>query len=131
MILMIFVAALFITSTAMTQTPSTISGKYSDSLSKLPPLKADFEISLFPHSQPSLLQMSHENKNDKDSLDIQSVMFHHKERNTSSQYHYKARPDYTKMVDNFQGTRDWIVRKRRREEGRPLQPLPPPLMRKR
>jgi hypothetical protein len=123
-----FVLSVAIMSTAMAQTPPTTSGKYSDSFPKLPPLKADLETNLFPHSQPNLLQMSHENK---DSLDTLSIMFRHKENNPTSRYHYRSQPDYTKMVDNFGDLRDHIVRKRRKDEGRPLQPLPPPSMRNR
>jgi hypothetical protein len=124
--LMIF--ALCIASAAMAQTTPTTPGKFSDSLPKLPPLKVDFEsVSLFHHYQPGLLLMPHENK---DSLDTLSIMFRHKEHNSTSQFHYKSTPDYKKMVDNLGVFRDQIVRKRRKDEGRPLQPLPPPSMRR-
>lgn len=125
------VLAVAITSTAMAQTTPTTSGKYTDSFPKLPPLKADFEISLSHHSQPNLLQMAHESKADKNSLDTLSIMFRHKEKNKESRYHYESRPDYTKVGDTFGDLRDRIVRERRRKEGRPLQPLPPRSMRNR
>ena len=97
------VALLCITATAMAQTPSDVSWRYADRFPKLPPLRTQKQ----------------------DTVKIESVMFRHQEHNSTTQYHYKSRPDYSKMVDNLGGVRDHIVRKRRWDEGRPLQPLAP------
>jgi hypothetical protein len=61
----------------------------------------------------------------QDTVKIESVMFRHQEHNSTTQYHYKARPDYTKTVNLLGDIRDRVVRKRRWDEGRPLQPLAP------
>ena len=119
------VALLCITATAVAQTPSAISWRYSDKFQKLPPLKVDFDCALFAHSQSNWLQMPLGSTQKKDTVKIQSVMFRHQEHNSTMQYHYKSQPDYSKMVDNLGGIRDYIVRKRRWDEGRPLQPLAP------
>ena len=129
-ILMTYAAVLCCTM-AMALTTPTISWKYSDHFPKLPPLTVDFDMSLYHHSQPNLMQMSFDNKQDKDTSSSQSIMFRHKEKKLTSQYHYESRPDYSKKVDNLGDIRDRIVRDRRVKEGIPLQPLPPPLMRNR
>ena len=116
---------------AMAQTTPAVSWKYSDHFPMLPPLTVDFDMSLCHHSQPNLMQMSLDNKQDKDTSNSQSIMFRHKEKKLTSQYHYESRPDYSKKVDNLGWARDWIVRDRRKKEGIPLQPLPPPFMRNR
>ena len=119
------VALLCITATAVAQTPSDVSWRYADRFPKLPPLRADFDYALFTHSQPNWLQMPLGSTQKQDTVKIESVMFRHQEHNSTTQYHYKSRPDYSKMVDNLGGVRDHIVRKRRWDEGRPLQPLAP------
>lgn len=119
------VALLCIAATAMAQTPSAISWKYAGRFPELPPLRADFDYALFTHSQPNWLQMPLGSTQKQDTVKIESVMFRHQEHNSTTQYHYKSRPDYSKMVDNLGGVRDHIVRKRRWDEGRPLQPLAP------
>ena len=119
------VALLCITATAVAQTPSDVSWRYADRFPKLPPLRVDFDYALFAHSQPNWLQMPLGSTQKKDTVKIQSVMFRHQEHNSTTQYHYNSRPDYSKMVDNLGGIRDYVVRKRRWDEGRPLQPLPP------
>ena len=116
---------------AMAQTTPAISWKYSDHFPMLPPLTVDFDMSLYHHSQSCLMQMSFDNKQDKDTSSSQSIMFRHKEKKLTSQYHYESRPDYSKKVDNLGDIRDRIVRDRRVKEGIPLQPLPPPFMRNR
>ena len=105
-------------------------GYSSTNFQKLPPLKADFDISLSPHSQLSLLQTSLQNPQQMDNTDNQSIMFRHKEKNESTQFHYK-RPRYMMTGgDGLKGIRDRIVRDRREKEGRPLQPLPPGMHRR-
>ena len=119
-------AAVFcIMTTAMAQTNSTYSEKYSDSLQKLPPLKVDLETSQSHHSQPNVMQTSKDSMLHKETVSSQSIMLINKEKNMATQYRYRPHPDYTKTVDIFGDIRDRIVRKRRQEEGRPLQPLPP------
>ena len=75
------------------------------------------------------MQMSLDSKQDKDTASCQSVILRHKEQKMGSQYHFKCRPDYSMMVDNFKGVRDRIVRERRQKEGIPLPPPHPYLMR--
>jgi len=74
---------------------------------------------------PHPVQMTLDSKQDKDTASCQSVILRHKEQKMESQYHFKYRPDYSKMVDNLGDIRDRIVRERRVKEGKPLQPLPP------
>ena len=119
------VALLCLTATAVAQTPSNISWRFADRFPQLPPLRVELEDALFAHSRPNGLQMPLESTQKKDTVKIESVMFRHQEHNSTTQYHYNSRPDYSKMVDNLGGIRDYVVRKRRWDEGRPLQPLPP------
>ena len=119
------VALLCIAATAMAQTPSAISWRYADRFSKLPPLRADFDYALFTQSHSNWLHMPLVSTQKKDTVKIESVMFRHQEHNSTTQYHYKARPDYTKTVNLLGDIRDRVVRKRRWDEGRPLQPLTP------
>ena len=119
------VALLCITATAMAQMPSDVSWRYAGRFPKLPPLRVDFDGALFAHSQPNWLQMPLGSTQKQDTVKIESVMFRHQERNSTTQYHYKARPDYTKTVNLLGDIRDRVVRKRRWDEGRPLQPLAP------
>ena len=96
--LLTLAAVLCITTTAMAQTNPAVSGKDSISLDSI----------------------QHE---DTDSC--QSIMLRHRAKNASTQYHYKrAKYMMTGNEDGFKGLRDYIVRNRRRDEGRPLQPLP-------
>lgn len=120
-----FVAVLCLMTTAMAQTPSASSWRFSDRFPKMPPLRVDFDYTFFVHSQLDWLQVPLLSIQKKDTVVTPSIMSRQKEHHSAVQYHYKSRPDYTKMVDNLEGTRDWIVRKRRWKEGRPLQPLPP------
>ena len=122
--------------TAVAQTGRYVQGSYSapsmgysapttsTNFQKLPPLRADFDISLSGHPQVNLLETSLHNPLQEDS-DNQSIMLRHREKNEPTQYQYK-RPKYemTGNEDGFEGFRDYIVRKRRIDEGRPLQPLP-------
>ena len=130
-------AVLCIMTTAMAQTGRYAQGGYSapsmgsstpstsTHFQQLPPLKADFEVSLSEHHQSNLLQTSLHNPQERDGVDNQSIMLRNREKNEPTQYHFK-RPKYemTGNEDGFEGFRDYIVRKRRRDEGRPLQPLP-------
>lgn len=119
------VALLCIAATAMAQTPSAISWKYAGRFPELPPLKVELDGALFAHSQSNWLKMPLGSTQKKDTVKIESVMFRHQEHNSTTQYHYKARPDYTKTVNLLGDIRDRVVRKRRWDEGRPLQPLAP------
>ena len=112
-ILATLTAALCITMTAMAQTNATVSGKSSDSI-----------------PQRNLTQLSLDSLHEEDVDSCQSIMLRHKVKNKSTQFHYKSRPDYTKKVDTFGDVRDRIVRERRVDEGRPLQPLAPNMFRK-
>ena len=107
-ILTTLTAALCITMTAMAQTNATVSGKSSDSI-----------------PQRNLTQLSLDSLHEEDADSCQSIMLRHVDKNKSSQYQYK-RSKYmmTGNEDGFKGLRDYIVRKRRIDEGRPLQPLP-------
>ena len=119
------VALLCIAATAVAQMPSNVSWRYAVLFTKLPALKVEFDDALFAHLQPNLLQMSLVSTQKTDTVKIQSVVFRRQEHHSTMTYHYKSRPDYSKMVDNLGGIRDYIVRKRRWDEGRPLQPLAP------
>lgn len=120
-----FAAFICIAATAVAQTIPGSSWRFSERFPSNPPMKFDLDKSLLVHSQPNGLQMPQESIQEKDTIRTQSVMFHQMEKNPPMQYHYKYRPDYTKMVDNLGDIRDRIVRKRRWNEGRPLQPIPP------
>ena len=122
--------------TVVAQTGRYVQGSYSApsmgysapttsaNFQKLPPLRADFDISLSGHPQMNLLETSLHNPLQENS-DNQSIMLRHREKNEPTQYQYK-RPKYEMKgnEDGFEGFRDYIVRERRRKEGRPLQPLP-------
>lgn len=110
---------------SIAQTTPTGLWKYSNHFPELPPFSVVFDISIFQRSMPHLVQMTLDNKQDKDTASCQSVILRHKEQKMESQYHFKYRPDYSKMVDNLGDIRDRIVRERRVKEGKPLQPLPP------
>lgn len=118
-------AVLLYCTMAMAQLNSANSWKYSDSIPRLQPLKVSFECRLCHHSQPNLIPASLDGMQNNDTDGTQSIMFRHKETYKPLQFHYRYSPDYTKMVDNFEGIRDRIVRKRRWKEGRPLPPLSP------
>ena len=99
--LLTLAAVLCITTTAMAQTNPAVSGK--DSMDSI-----------------SLDSIQHE---DTDSC--QSIMLRHREKNAPTQYQFKrAKYMTTGNEDGLKGFRDYIVRKRRIDEGRPLQPLP-------
>jgi hypothetical protein len=130
-ILTTLAAVLCIMTTAIAQTGRYTQGGYSVYFQKLPPLKADFDISLTGHHQSNLLQTSLQNPQEKDSSANQSIMLRHEDNNAPIQYHYK-RPKYmmTGDGDGFKDIRDYIVRERREKEGRPLQPLSPGFFRR-
>jgi hypothetical protein len=107
-ILFTLTAVLCITTTAMAQTSSTASGKYSDSI-----------------PQRNLTQMSLDSMQNEDTDSCQSIMLRHRKKNAPTQYQFKrAKYMTTGNEDGLKGFRDYIVRKRRIDEGRPLQPLP-------
>ena len=135
--LLTLAALLCCTMTAVAQTGRYVQGSYSApsmgysaattsaNFQKLPPLRADFDISLSGHPQMNLLETSLHNPLQEDSIANQSIMLLHRTKNAPTQYQYKQ-PKYkmTGDEDGFKGFRDYIVRKRRIDEGRPLQPLP-------
>lgn len=110
---------------SIAQTTPTGLWKYSNHFPELPPFSVVFDINLFQRSMPHPVQMTLGNKQKEDTLSSQSVILRHKEQKMESQYRFKYRPDYSKMVDNLGDIRDQIVRERRVKEGKPLQPLPP------
>lgn len=120
-ILMMVQAALLCCTMAMAQISPAVSWRHSGGFPPLPPLKVDFEMNLFHHAQPSLLQVSLKSNQHEDADESQSIMLRHKEKNMVSQYHYESRPDYSKIVDTFGDLRERIVRKRRWKEDRPIQ----------
>ena len=61
----------------------------------------------------------------EDTDSCQSIMLRRREKNAPTQYQFKrAKYMTTGNEDGLKGFRDYIVRKRRIDEGRPLQPLP-------
>lgn len=128
-ILMMVLAALLCCTMAMAQTTPAISWKYSGHFPILPPLKVDFNMSLFHHSQPNLMLISLDGKKDKDT-NSQSIIIRHKEKKVVPHYHYESRPDHSPMADNLAFIHEWIVSEIRKREGRHSRPLPPHIMRK-
>ena len=105
-----FAAFICIAATAVAQTIPGSSWRFSERFPSNPPMKFDLDKSLLVHSQSNWLQMPQESIQEKDTIRTQSVLFHQMEKNPPMQYHYKYRPDYTKMVDNLGDIRDRIVR---------------------
>ena len=124
------VALLFLMMTATAQTNHPISWVHSDRFPEVPPLRADFDVTLLTHSQPTLLLASPASVQHTDSINEQSIMFRHMGKNATSHFHLNSRHRFQTAGDPMIGIRDRIVRKRRINEGHPLPP-PTPVMRRR
>ena len=120
---------LCITVTTMAQTKPASSLEDSSKFTELPHLRADFEVTLLTHSQPTLLLASPASEQHRDSINEQSIMFRHKGKKAISHFQLNSRPRFQTAGDPMIGIRDRIVRKRRINEGHPLPP-PTPVMRK-
>jgi len=121
---------LCITVTTMAQTNPATSCGDSAKFSELPPLRADFDVTLLTHSQPTLLLASPASEQHRDSINEQSIMFRHMGKKATSHFQLNSRPRLQATGDPMIGIRDHIVRKRRINEGQPLPP-PTPVMRRR
>ena len=127
--IMMTLAVLCITVTTMAQTNPATSWGDAAKFTELPPLKADFDVALSAHSQPTLLQASPGSVQHRDSANEQSIMFRHKGNKATSHFRLNSRPLLQTSGDPLIGVRDRIVRKRRINEGHPLAP-PTPVMRR-
>ena len=123
-------AVLCITVTTMAQTNPATSWGDSAKFTELPPLRADFDVALLTHSQPTLLLASPAIEQHRDSINEQSIMFRHMGKKATSHFQLNSRPRLQTTGDPMIGIRDHIVRKRRINEGHPLPP-PTPVMRRR
>ena len=123
------VALLYLTMTATAQTNHTFSWVHSDRFPEIPPLRVDFDVTLFTHSQPTLLLVSPASEQHRDSINEQSIMFRHMGKKATSHFQLNSRPRLQTTGDPMIGIRDHIVRKRRINEGQPLPP-PTPVMRR-
>ena len=122
----------FISTTAMAQISTVFQWVYTERYSTyptLPPLRVDFDIPMLIQPQQPLLLMMPEGKLKEDTIAGQSIMLCHMGNKTTTQFHFKHSPNYQPTGDELKGFRDYIVRKRRWKEGRPLQPLPPMMRR--
>ncbi len=120
---------LCITVTTMAQTKPASSWGDSAKFTELQPLRADFEVTLLTHSQPTLLLASPASEQHRDSINEQSIMFRHMGKKATSHFQLNSRPRLLTTGDPMIGIRDHIVRKRRINEGHPLPP-PTPVMRR-
>ena len=128
-IMMTLTAVLCITVTTMAQTNPAASWGDSAKFTELPPLKADFDMTLLTHSQPTQLLASPASEQHRDSSNEQSIMFRHMGKKATSHFQLNSRPRLQTTGDPMIGIRDRIVRKRRINEGHPLPP-PTPVMRR-
>ena len=128
-IMMTLTAALCITVTTMAQTNPAASWGDSAKFTELPPLRADFDVALLTHSQPTMLLASPAIEQHRDSINEQSIMFRHMGKKATSHFQLNSRPRLQTTGDPMIGIRDHIVRKRRINEGHPLPP-PTPVMRR-
>ena len=127
--IMMTLAVLCITVTTMAQTNPATSWGDAAKFTELPPLKADFDVTLLAHSQPTLLLASPASEQYRDSINEQSIMFRHMGKKATSHFQLNSRPRLQTTGDPMIGIRDHIVRKRRINEGQPLPP-PTPVMRR-
>ena len=124
-LLSLLVLLLAVVTGAVAQTPPG----YADRFPPMPPLSVSFDEALFAHSHQNRLTPS-AGIQKKDTAIIQSIMFRqHEKQKIQFHINYNMRPDYTKVEDNFVNIRDRIVRKRRKDEGRPIAPMIPTMMR--
>ena len=127
-ILMVAVAFICITITAMAQTDPVAALKHSDRFPKLPPLNVDLMSVLAAQFHTSLQQTSVAG-NQHEATDVsQSLMLRHQGQSSQSHFVFKASRFYEQNGDALKGVRDAIVRKRMEKQGRPLPP-PMPWMR--
>jgi hypothetical protein len=119
-------ALVCLTMTATAQTEPVMPWSYSHHFPKLPPLRCDFDISLFSSSRHHWQLMPTESLQKTDAAATQSIMLQQRGGETTPRLKVKRLKRVMPVGDPLQGVRDEIVRKRRFEEGRPLQPLPPP-----
>ena len=119
----------FVSTTAMAQTSTIFQWVYTERYPKFPPLRVDFHIPMLIQAQQPLLLMMSEGKLKEDTIAGQSIMLRHMGNKTTTQFYFKHSPNYQPTGDGLKGFRDYIVRKRRWKEGRPLQPLPPMMRR--
>ena len=127
--IMMTLAVLCITVTTMAQTNPATSWGDSAKFTELPPLRADFDVALLTHSQPTMLLASPAIEQHRDSINEQSIMFRHMGKKATSHFQLNSRPRVLTTGDPMIGIRDHIVRKRRINEGHPLPP-PTPVMRR-
>ena len=115
LILAIALALICTTTIAMAQTSPTISWRNYGQFPKLPPLRSDFDLTLFNHFQPNMLQMPIENN--KDTIATQSIMLRHADIHTTPNLTFKFKPGtfHMKTGDALKGIREHIVRERRKE----------------
>ena len=128
-IMMTLTAVLCITVMTMAQTNPAASWGDSAKFTELPPLRADFDVALLTHSQPTMLLASPAIEQHRDSINEQSIMFRHMGKKATSHFQLNSRPRLQTTGDPMIGIRDHIVRKRRINEGHPL-PRPTPVMRR-
>ena len=126
---MMTIAVLCITVMTMAQTTPAASWGDSAKFTELPPLRADFDVALLTHSQPTMLLASPAIEQHRDSSNEQSIMFRHMGKKATSHFQLNSRPRVLTTGDPMIGVRDRIVRKRRINEGHPLPP-PTPVMRR-
>ena len=127
--IMMTLAVLCMTVTTMAQTNPATSWGDAAKFTELPPLRADFDVALLTHSQPTLLLASPASVQHTDSINEQSIMFRHMGKKATSHFQLNSRPRVLTTGDPMIGIRDRIVRKRRINEGHPLPP-PTPVMRR-
>ena len=77
-------------------------------------------------TMPARPLMPTESLQKTDAAATQSIMLQQRGGETTPRLKVKRLKRVMPVGDPLQGVRDEIVRKRRFEEGRPLQPLPPP-----
>ena len=126
---MMTIAVLCITVMTMAQTTPAASWGDSAKFTELPPLRADFDVALLTHSQPTMLLASPAIEQHRDSINEQSIMFRHMGKKATSHFQLNSRLRVLTTGDPMIGVRDRIVRKRRINEGHPLPP-PTPVMRR-
>ena len=125
----IIIAVLSLISTmAMAQTSTVFQWLNSEQYPTLPPLRVDFDIPMLVQPRQPLLLMMPKGNLKEDTIAGLSIMLRHM-GNKTTQFHFKRSPNYQPTGDELKGFRDYIVRKRRWKEGRPLQPLPPMMRR--
>ena len=124
-VLITAVALSFIATTAMAQSNAAIAGRSSYKIQQLSPLKVDSNIVPYSTSKPNILPTPQINLQDKKAAENQSILIHHVDSGEMPDLHRKMTYENSDSNKGLESLRDYIVRKRRDREGRPLQPLPP------